>query len=287
MPNTKRKVDFLVGSPQGNDFYLEAIHVTGESGEQSKSRARQNTLYDSLNYLNSPDFFINLEVSGAPTSPVPGKKIRNWLERELSELNPKLLDRFLELGLLDLLPQWRFEHEGWRITCYPTPKPSELRGVSGIRTLATLSYGGIIDSEGPIRDAVVAKAKRYGVLDLPFVVAVNTSDQFISERDVLAALYGSVSGWEEPEILNDSRGVWGSDNTPKWTRVSAVVVTIKLRPGKMVGVPVCLYHNPRPRRPYLGELTRLPQVIPRNNRLRSENGESPESILSLPPNFPE
>lgn len=246
-----------------------------------------HSINDSLNYLNSPDFFIHLDVSGAPRSPVPATKIRNWLERELSILNPELINRFVELRRLDLLPRWRFEHDGLRLTCYPTPKPPELRGTPGVRTLATKSFGGIIDSEGPIRDAVAAKAKRYGILDLPLVVAVNATDHFISERDVLGALCGSVSGWVEPEILNDSRGVWGSNKRPAWTRLSAVLVTRKLRPDKMVAIPAWLYHNPRPKRPYVGELTRLPQIIPRNNRLITHNGESLESILGLPSGFPE
>jgi len=283
---TTRRVDFLVKSPDGNDFYLEAIHGTGESGEESNSRARLNTLYNSLNYLFSPDFFINLEISGTPRSPVPGRDIRRRLEREISMLNPHLIDRFLEMRRLDLIPRWRFDHDGLRITCYPTPKPAELRGLPGVRTLATTSFGGIIDSEGPIRDAVIGKAKRYGVLDLPFVIAINTTDHFISERDVLGALYGSVSGWHEPEILNDSKGVWGSEKNPTWTRVSAVFVTMKLRPCRMIA-PVCLYHNPRPRHHYAGELTRFSQVIPKNNRLIRQDGESAESILRLPPNFPE
>lgn len=278
---TNRKPDFLVRSPQGCDFYLEAIYVSGESVKQAKSNSRQNAFYDSLNYLKSPDFFINLDVKGSPASPVPAKKIRNWLEHELSQLNPRLVDHFLELRRIDLIPRWRFEHEGWKITCYPTPKPPELRGVPGVRTLATISFGGIIDSESPIRDAVLSKAKRYGVLDLPFVVAVNASDQFISDRDVLTALYGSVSGWNEPELLNDSRGVWGSVNRPVWTRVSAVLVTMKLRPCKISG-PACLYHNPWPRKPYIGELTRLSQIIPVNNRLRTQRGEGVGSILGLP-----
>lgn len=278
---TNRKPDFLVTSPQGCDFYLEAIHVTGESVKQAKSNSRQNALYDSLNYLESPDFFINLDVKGSPGSPVPGKKIRNWLEHELSQLNPRLVHHFLELRRIDLIPRWRFEHEGWKITCYPTPKPPELRGVPGVRTLATISFGGIIDSVSPIRDAVLSKAKRYGVLDLPFVVAVNASDQFISDRDVLTALYGSVSGWNEPELLNDSRGVWGTVNRPAWTRVSAVLVTMKLRPCKISG-PACLYHNPWPRKPYIGELTRLSQILPVNNRLSTQRGERVGSILGLP-----
>jgi hypothetical protein len=287
LTTTSRRVDFLVESPQGNHCYLEAIHITGESREQFKAQARLNTFYDSLNYLDSPHFFIHLEVSGVPRSPVPGNKIRSQLERELSNLNPELVNHFIDIQRLDLLPRWQFEHDGLRITCYPTPKPKELRGDPDIRTLASTTFGGIIDSESPIRDAVITKAKRYGVLDFPLVVAINVTDHFISERDVVRALYGSVSGWEEPEILNDSRGVWGSNTRPTWTRLSAVLVTRKLRPDRMVEVPICLYHNPRPKCPYVGELTRLTQSIPKDNRLIQYSGEAVESILNLPSDFPE
>jgi hypothetical protein len=286
LPRTNRKVDFFVKSPQDKDFYLEAIHVSGASREESKSQARLNSFYDSLNYLNSPNFFINLDVSGTPSTSVPGKEFKAFLERELSRLNPELIDHFLETRRFDLLPQWRFEHEGLRITCYPTPKPTELRGVSGVRTLATKTFGGVIDSESPIKNAVISKAKRYGRLDLPLVVAVNTTDPFISDRDVLNALYGSIRGWNDAEIMNDSRGVWGSVDNPKWTRVSGVLATFKLRSDKLV-VPVCLYHNPRPAKPYGGELTRLPQLKPINNRLVTQDGESLEGILGLPSDFPE
>jgi hypothetical protein len=286
LAGTTRKVDFLVKSPNGHNFYLEAIHVTGESGEAGKSQARLDTLYDSLNRLQSPNFFINLEISGAPKSPIPGEAIRRQIERELSTLSLRLLENFLEMWRLHLIPKWRFQHDGLRITCYPTPKPPEQRGIPGVRTLATTTFGGIIDSEGPIRDAVIGKAKRYGALDLPFIIAINTTDHFISERDVLAALYGSVSGSYEPEILNDSRGVWGSDKNPTWTRVSAVLVTRKLQPSNPTA-PVCLYHNPRPRQQYAGELTRLSQVVVKNNRLITHDGESAGSTLGLPLNFPE
>jgi hypothetical protein len=103
----------------------------------------------------------------------------------------------------------------------------------------------------------------------------------------VGALFGSVSGRLEPEILNDSRGVWGSNHRPEWTRLSAVLVSMKLRPDRMVGTPVCLYHNPRPKRPYVGELTRLPQITPKDDRLTAQNGEDLDSILGLPSGFPE
>jgi hypothetical protein len=286
LPHTDRKPDFLVKSPSGLDFYLEAINTAGASDDESNAQARLNNLYDSLNYLKSPDFFIKIDVNGLPRTPVPGRGIKRFLERELSRLRPELIDHFLDSRRLDLVPHWKFEHDGLRMTCSPIPKPPELRGRPGIRTLGIKTFGGIIDSEGPIRHAIIKKAGHYGVLDLPLVVAVNATDVFLSEKDVLHALYGSFHGWPEPELLNDERGVWGSFENPNWTRVSAVLASLKLRSDKLV-VPVYLYHHQRPVRPYSGELTRLPQTQVTNNRLLKSDGQTIGSILGLGSDFPE
>lgn len=286
LPHTERKPDFLVKSPSGANFYLEAIHTAGASDEESSAQARLNTLCDSLNYLESPNFFISIDVDGLPRTPVPGREIRRTLERNLSHLNPELIDHFFESRDLHLVPHWTFEHDGLRITCSPLPKPPELRGLPGVRTLGMKTFGGIIDSEGPIKHAVIKKAGHYGILDLPLVVAVNATDFFLSDRDVLHALYGSFHGWPEPELLNDNRGVWGSFENPNWTRVSAILAILKLRSDKLV-IPVCLHHHPRPLRPYSGELTRLPQTRVTHNRLLTSDGQTIGSILGLGSDFPE
>jgi hypothetical protein len=286
LPHTERKPDFLVKEPSGLDFYLEAIHTAGASDEESNAQARLNRLYDSLNYLQSPNFFLNINVSGLPRTPVRGREIRRILERELSRLRPESIDHFLDNRWLDRLPQWNFEHDGLRITCSPIPKPPELRGRPGVRTLGFKTFGGKIDSEGPIKHAVIKKAGHYGNLDRPLVVAVNATDLFLSDRDVLNALYGSFQGWPEPELLNDERGVWGNRNNPKWTRVSAALITLKLRSDKLV-VPATLHHHPHAARPYSGELTRLPQTSVTNNRLISSEGKTIGSILGLHSDFPE
>jgi hypothetical protein len=197
-----------------------------------------------------------------------------------------LIDHFLDSRRLDLLPHWNFEHDGLRVTFSPIPKPTELRGVSGVRTLGIKTFGGIIDSEGPVKHAVTKKARHYGILDRPLVVAVNATDVFLSDKDVLHALYGSFHGWPDPELMNDERGVWGNVGNPKWTRVSAALVALKLRSDKLV-VPLTLHHHPQATRPYSGELTRLPQTTVTNNRLITSDGETIESLLRLHPDFPE
>lgn len=59
--------DFLVKPPDGYCFYIEAVLATGESKEEEAARNRINTVYDCINDLNSPNFFIGINhVKGTP-----------------------------------------------------------------------------------------------------------------------------------------------------------------------------------------------------------------------------
>jgi hypothetical protein len=61
---TTRNPDFLVDSPSGGRFYMEAVVVTGESAEETKARARMHVVYDALNRMDSPYFDFGMEIHG-------------------------------------------------------------------------------------------------------------------------------------------------------------------------------------------------------------------------------
>ncbi len=86
--NTAHRPDFLVTPLEGETFYLEAVLSTDESREQTAARARMNQVYDALNRMNSPNFFIGMTLAGAPSTTPPARRIRAFLERELSRLDP-------------------------------------------------------------------------------------------------------------------------------------------------------------------------------------------------------
>jgi len=52
-----------VTPPAGNPFYLEAVLATGESETAAAARARLNSVYDVLNALECPNFFISVRTS--------------------------------------------------------------------------------------------------------------------------------------------------------------------------------------------------------------------------------
>lgn len=282
-----RRPDFLVDSPSSKRFYLEAV-VTGESAEETKAQARMHVVYDALNQMDSPDFYIGMKLYGAPATPPPARRIRNFLEQKLAPLNPDNIA--LRLTSTHHVPHWRYEHDGWEIDFFPIPKPSEMRGNAGVRPEEKQVSRSLVTWFHPerqlylteaIRDGVLKKAGRYGELDLPYVIAINVLDSYmpvltgrgIIEGHLLTALFG-------PD------GALRSSSGPRYRRVSAVLLTALQSAWDISRAYICLCHNPYAQKPYTAELTRFPQLLPRNGQMELQPGASSGEIFGLPSGWP-
>lgn len=292
-----RHPEFLVQPSQGSCFYMEAILATAESEEESAARARMNEVYDALNRLDSPNFFIGLEIAGLPQSPPRAKRIRAFLKAQLNKLDLDEIAERWKSGGIKAVPHWRYEHEGWSITFYPIPKSPKLRGRSGARPIGMLGHEPkFVDSSTPIRNAILAKAGRYGDLDLPYVIAVNALDEAsVDETDIMDALFGAeqytvalgpTGVISYPEVSRAPNGAWTSESGPRYTRVSAVLVAVRLSPWTVGSAAVWLIHNPWAQRPYSSPLTRLPQGTPEAGRMNWHDGDSLHDVLGLPSGWP-
>lgn len=278
VPGTSKRPEFRVTSPDGSQFYLEAKVVNDESKDDAAARVRTNRVYDDLNDLDSPDYWINVEVRGAPASLVPTKKLKSFLSGKLAQLDyEEVVRRFAETGFDDL-PRWRYEFEGWVVDFFPIPKENA-RGQAGVRPMGIQMNGAQwIDAVTPIRVAILEKAKRYGTPDLPFVIAINALGEFADEDDVIAALFGD-EAWvihspdAEARFRRKPNGVWTSPEG-QYKRVSATLVFRKLHSWTLPTAPVRLYHHHAPAKPVSGEITRLPQAVVIDGRLELRDGIS-------------
>jgi hypothetical protein len=295
---TTRHPDFLVRPRAGSCFYVEAILATAESAEESAARARKNEVYDALNRLDSPNFFVGLDIAGAPSTPPSAKRIRAFLKKRLDKLDPDEIGAHWKSGQIKAVPKWPYEHDGWSITFYPIPKSPKLRGQSGVRPIGMVSpEARFVDSSTPIRNAIVEKAGRYGDLKLPYIIAVNALDEApVDKIDIMDALFGNeqytvafgkTGMVSEPEISRAPNGAWTSEARPRYTRVSAVLLTLGLFPWTVGSARTYLVHNPWAQRPYSSPLTRLPQGIPEDGQIRWQEGDSLYEILGLPPQWPD
>ena len=124
----------------------------------------------------------------------------------------------------------------------------------------------------PLRDALKRKAGKYGTLLVPYIIAVNSADPMLTDRDFEEMLFGVRPGVIIAGMTKDlARGFWGTASAPNHQRVSAVLFTNNLWPATVLKgqVYACLWLNPWAARPYNGLLTSLPTF-------RFENGEARE-----------
>lgn len=267
--------DFLVNDPSGHDFYLEARVVSDESKAAAASKARINQLYDLLNQMDSPNFFLWITTFGDCKDQSSARRITQFLRDKLSAVDPDEIAKLYEVGELDAIPTWTYEHQDLTIEFRPLPKKKEARGKLGIRPLGAVGEGEFqqVTAIESIRNGVrKKKAGRYGDLDLPYVIALNAISDDAQHRpdSVLQALFGTEkvgakvdpkTGEVRTELFPARDGVFFGKKGPQNTRVSAILVSNPLFPSNIAGAPLTLYHNPWATRPYRGALSCLPQCV--------------------------
>jgi hypothetical protein len=91
VPRTSKRPDFSVKPRREAPFYLEATVATGESAESRTRRARANTVYDGLNKLESPNFFLSVQTDQASNVQPSGRKMRQQLAQWLEGLDPDVV----------------------------------------------------------------------------------------------------------------------------------------------------------------------------------------------------
>jgi hypothetical protein len=296
--NVRTHPDFVVSQGDISCCYLEAT-LALPSGNETAENARIAQVYDTLNAMESPSFFLAIRLRGAPATPPPGARLRRDLARWLSGLDPDVLGHTLETMGLDGLPSYEWSHDGWDLSFLPIAKPPSLRSQQGIRPIGVkMPETRIVHSHSSIKTAVCNKAAKYGDLALPFVVAVNVRDwfRFARDLDIMNALFGeeNVTDTQRPDGTIDRRpgrsrnGAWFGPQGPQNTRVSAALVSLNMDVWNMAGQSPKMIHNPWAARPLSHDLWPLPQLSPNlpENRLESKAGLTASEVLGLPTPWP-
>ena len=245
--------DFLAlqdGVPQ---FYLEAT-LAMPPGDPGADR-RLAELHDTLDRMDSPDFFLEIQYRGSPEGNIRGRALRERLERWLRQLDFDEISRLYQEGSYESIPGFTWAEQGLSLTFTPMPKDPEVRGQAGARAVGVVMpmAGRMVRTHDDIRAAIEGKAAKYGALELPLVVAVNVMDDFCDDIDISNALFGEerVVAVRQPDgQCRDERGTripngaWRGRAGPRNTLVSAVVITHQLSPSTLRVCAVEVIHNP-------------------------------------------
>lgn len=248
LPGVSRRPDFLARS-SSSTFYLEA-RSPSSGHTQRGSAGRVNDVYDAVNKIDSPNFWLAIDVEAEDGRPLATKALRTQLEAWLASLDP---DGYTSTH--DERPTFPWEREGWRITFRALPKSPSTRGSgTGLRPLAV--YGGAhaewVDDAGVLRSALSDKGNAYGRPEHGLVVAIGTS--FFSSDDfgVKNALYGPEQWVIDPtghHFVGTTRGTGGYFHAGhgQWAHqhVSGVLIVNNLHPAAVTRQVPTYWPNPR------------------------------------------
>lgn len=266
--------DFLATASDCTSFVLEATVATETDQAQQGAEKRKNQLYDTINKLESPDYFLDLEMEGEPKTPIPGERWLRELRKWVASLDYEDIVATGRQGAFDLLPMLSLEHDGLTVTFKPIAKKAEARGHTNVRPIGVQCFEAVcVRSWEAIQRAVQKKASRYGTQDIPYLIAINGVGVNCDYDEFERALYG-------PD------GLWRNGRPPAHTRVSAILAVEQLVPATIGSVNPCLFHNPFAANPYSGPLCQLPQVRLMKQEVRQIPGISASDLLGLPSGWP-
>jgi hypothetical protein len=297
MTDVARNPDFLARRYGASQFYLEAT-LAMPPGDAAADR-RLAELHDTLDRMDSPDYFLEFEYRGSAVGNIRGRELRERLEGWLRQLNFVEISRLRQGQEYGAAPTFTWSEQGLSLTFTPIPKGPQFRGQQGARPIGVVMPMEMreLRTHDDIRTPIEGKATKYGALELPLVVAVNIMDDFCEDLDVWNALFGEEQfvairqadgRWQNewgPRVPN---GAWRGRSGPRNTVVSAVVVTHQLSPSNLRTHAVELIHNPWATHPFPAESLNLVQrtVDVTDGHIHRRDGPGAADILAIPEPWP-
>ncbi|HET7464487.1 MAG TPA: hypothetical protein VFJ82_24725 [Longimicrobium sp.] len=273
--------------------YLEARVARDESSELARRRRVIAAVYDAINGLEIPDYFLQIAELTLLADRQPSmrglcRQLQQWL-RTLDYAD--LVARRDEITSLDALPTLNYQDSAIRVRISAIPVSEAKRGDPEHRPIGIYPmesrWGG---SEASLRRALQRKGTKYGNLEAPFIIAVNSLSSWGFDRiDQMEALFGTeqiIVGTrdEEPGMARKPNGFWNGPKGPQHTRVSGVLFC-QVGPWYVHTAQTCLYLNPWATAPYDGVLTALPRAVPTESKMSWRDGLELSAIFDLRPDW--
>lgn len=287
--NSNKKPDFLMSKGDIN-FYVEAKVATSKSDIEVAYDNKLNVLYDAINTIESPDFLLGIHSVSFISDKQPAiRPILNFLrdyinDFDVNDLTSKLLEGkcYRDLSLRKYTDEDNIE-----IYFFLIPKASGKRNMPGrfigIYPDITFNEG----NEASIQSSLIKKSSRYGNLDKPYLICINSLGDFLTnEYDAKAAIWGSleISFSSDPKNhdLKMSRrndGFFYNKYGPAHKRVSGVLIT-RLQLANLPKSEYWLSKNPFADKELDFNTLELSYTYVEDKKLQTVKKKSVEDILS-------
>jgi hypothetical protein len=232
-------------------LYVEAVQPATGIQDDRRHAAREAGVLDAINEIEECRFWLHIEFPRVgPQTPKKAKltqPIREWL-RTLDPDRPGHCER-------------SFGEAGWEIRLRASPRAADLR--TGGRRLIGVgpTSAGFVSDVVAVRTVLEQKARRYGDLHAPFVVAVMPSSPFDMES-AFEVFYGREAVTLSPDESASARLIRLNDGfwTPEKRRVSAVLLGPGVLPWTIVQTSPTLWLNPYAEHPLATSVLPVPLV---------------------------
>jgi len=242
IPVGEGRPDFLIEG-RGCCFYVEATSV-GAAAVSRKTEHRVRRAYEAIRGWDLPDFMLDLTLDAAGPQDLrideAKMRIQPWLATLDAEevIRQRGSSNYFEVPVVDL------RMDGWAIEVRALPRAAGQRG-PGQPALGSYDSTGWKknDSDTRLRKRAEDKAKKYGVLPHPYVIAVlANTEPSTGTAQIATALWGR---WTfEPdgfiqlhplvvEGLPIEKALWRRGSGSRYTRVAAVLVATFLHPWSL------------------------------------------------------
>ena len=270
--------DYFVSYGDRN-FVLEATTVGQKSGPFTRNRNEQDVI-DKLNTLTSQHFYIGVHMEGELSKTQGRKDVIPPFQELLDSHDPDEVQSLIDRRDMYEAPFETIEHESWKLTGWLLPIDPDNRkiGVKRQQIVIEPYRATWTNSVTPAQKTLKGKAKKYGQLDRPYVVALNARDLFYNGRaNDLDVLFGKQQLWyfqDHPDLppkpSRGADGIW-----PHCNQIDAVLMCQKADVWNLQNVSACLYVNPfGDRDPGLPEnIFRLPHAKGCNGEMQWFEGE--------------
>lgn len=242
-----RHPDFLVSRP-GLEMYVEATLPAATQAEKAAA-SRVAKLLEAIDQVGDPNFFIWVEEVLQGTDSPSGAKLRDKIRRWLRDLDPDAVDANASA---DELPALHWTQGTWSGDLMAIPKKPSARRPSE-KSIGVYGHTPVrvVDDAPKLRRALNTKARAYGDLAGPLVIAVGTYLWDSDDWQVKNALYGNSSlsavfgaGVLQTTPYRTSNGFFGVPGAWKNRRVSGVLVVNQLSPHNPLLAQVDLWPHP-------------------------------------------
>lgn len=238
------------------EYYVEALDVSTADNTELEVSWNEKNCEDALNEIESPDFYLQVETSGALESMPRKKDLKAPFERLLGEVEYNAVRAQYEDGFnWHDLPGATFQHGNWELTGRLLPVSPDHRPKKPGSRFVGVGFGraGSFDDIGKPKDRLYEKAKRYKRIP-NLIIAVRVDDWGIRMDEVLFGTQTytvyvnkdprDTSPVPEPRSSRAGDGFWCNSTGPQNQHVIGVLQFNTLYPHCVHKAQATFFANP-------------------------------------------